>query len=351
MKRIITKIVLVSIFLIFAISLKSFAESTLRFYVKDGVKVDSGAIVEVPIIIDGINIQGIEKKIFSFSGTLEYDETVFELVPYQNGDNSSIVKVNPELEGYGIIIKYNNADRTITTTLDYDYISEMVASQNGNENINVQYLNNYIQIGTIKVKAKEDAKPGDYLVTISNISANNSEFDISGYNNETKIHVNEILEDITNNVYDDNDESVNKQTIETTDKLKKPNLNIEVSKDGKQIIITPDEEKGAIVNAITYRGKELEKKDGKFIFSSEPNNAYEFFIYGADGVCYGNEIVTTMVDVNEEDENTTEENKTEENIKKSPQTGDYIAGVAAVLHVVTIAACAFEMTRRLRKIK
>lgn len=350
MKKIITKIVLVSIFLIFAISLKSFAESTLRFYVKDGVKVDSGETVEVPIIIDGIDIQGIEKKIFSFSGTLNYDETVFELVPYQDGEKSSIIKINPELEDYGIKLKYNDTDRVITTSLDYDYINEMVASKN-DESIDVKYLYNYVQIGTIKVKAKDGAKPGDYLVTISNISANNGEFDILGYNNETKIHINEIPQKIVNDINDDNDESVNKQTIETTDKLKKPNLNIEVSKDGKQIIITPDEEKGAIVNAITYRGKELEKKDGKFIFSSEPNNAYEFFIYGADGVCYGNEIVTTIVDVNEEDENTTEENKTEENIKKSPQTGDYIAGVAAVLHVVTIAACAFEMTRRLRKIK
>lgn len=350
MKKIITKIVLVSIFLIFAISLKSFAESTLRFYVKDGVKVDSGETVEVPIIIDGIDIQGIEKKIFSFSGTLNYDETVFELVPYQEGEKTSIIKINPELEDYGINLKYSDTDRVITTSLDYDYINEMVASKN-DESIDVKYLYNYVQIGTIKVKAKDGAKPGDYLVTISNISANNGEFDILGYNNETKIHINEIPQKIVNDINDDNDESVNKQTIETTDKLKKPILNIEVSKDGKQIIITPDEEKGAIVNAITYKGKELEKKDGKFIFSSEPNNAYEFFIYGADGVCYGNEIVTTIVDVNEEDENTTEENKTEENIKKSPQTGDYIAGVAAVLHVVTIAACAFEMTRRLRKIK
>lgn len=352
MKRIIRKIIILSIFIIFAISLKSFAQSGFRFYIKEGVKVDPGETVEIPIIIDSINIEGIEKKIISFNGTLEYDKDVFELVPYQDGNEQYIIKLNPELNDYGIQVLYHQDTGIISTTLDSERTGEFTNRMQNTGNTNIEFLNNYLEIGTVKIKAKEAASAGDYSVTITNIEGNNTEFNIYSSENYTKVHINEIKSDDTNKQdTNENSDKSNKGIIDNSKTVKKAILKIEVSKDGKKITITPDEEKGAKILTILYKGKELIKEDGKFIFESEPNDVYEFFVYAEDGTCLGNEFVTTIVNEEEgtndetEKEDTTK-NEEKEDGKKSPQTGDMVFVIVGILISVVLTLVFVEVKNR-----
>ena len=352
MKKIIAKITFISIILVLLFSLKSFAESTFRFKIPDNVKLDAGEVTEIPIYIDSVNIEGVEKKILDFYGTLKYDKNVFELIPYQTGNNNSVVKINDELQNYGMEIIYNAETGKISTSLNLDFTRNMINKKEQNKGDEVNFLNGYIEIGTVKVKAKENAKPGDYEFTIADAQANNGEFEVEIGNPDTTIHINEPQKNAEINPIDNSSDEINHNDKTTEETSKKAILKIEVSKDGKKIIITPDVENGALISAITYNSRKLEYKDGSFVFDSEPNSVYEFFIYGADGSCLGNEFVKTIIkeenkqEGSKQEDNKKEETPAKENEKKSPQTADKISIAIAILSLMLIAIIATTIIKK-----
>ena len=344
MKKTLYRIVFLTILLLFTIYLKSFAQGSFDFYVKEGLKVKPGETIEVPLYLDGIKLDGVEKNLLAFYGTIQLDEKVFEIVPY--ADNS-IVKFSSELTQYGIEAKYTASSKQITALIDYNHIESMTNSeiQNSNAYMN-QYLNKAIQVGTIQVKAKESAEGGNYTCKITNLNAENGEFEITAVDKQTQIYI------LPNDTGDKNliEEDINEEerdVITNKEASKKAMLKIEVSKDGKKITITPDEVNGAEISSVTYKNEELDWDGEKFVFDSEPNMIYEFFIYGADGSCLGNEFVKTIIKEEEKQEdNKKEETPVKENEKKSPQTGDKIYIAVAILSLMLIAVIATTIIKK-----
>lgn len=345
-KRISKIIVLTIIFIaaLFMVSIKSYASGSFKLYFQDHLEADPGETLEVPIFLDSVNIEGVEKKMISFRGTIDIDESAFELIPYTEGDNSSIVNVSSNLETYGLEVSYNPENKHINGLLERSALSSVTNTENGTE-YEYEFVNELIQIGTVKVRVKDDIEGGNYKFKISECEGVSGEFEITGISTDTTIAVelkntgekNEITEE----------SNANRPETQLNSDTRTPKLTIDVSKDGKRITITPDEVNGAVIEAIKYKNTVLARENGSFVFDSEPNRLYEFFIFGVGGKCFGNEYVTTVV--NEEEK--TEENKDSKNETKSPQTGDYIAYTVAALQVAILAICVIEMTRRLRKIK
>lgn len=296
-KKIIIRTLVISIILIFAISLHSFAESSFRLKFKDDNKIKAGETIEIPIIVDNINIEGVEKKIFTFSGKVEFDEET----------------------------------KQILTSLDKEYLDKVNAGTV--EENNMKFLNNLLVLGTMKFKAKEDAKVGSYQVYISDVKANNSEFTIKPTMELTQINIYEDEEKEDEKPEVGKDQS-KYETNNNKNGSKKAILTIEVSEDGKNITLAPDEVNGAVVKKIKYKNTELAKENGVFVFESEPNNVYEFLIYGLNEGYLGNEFVSTKLA--KEDNNKRDENNGKKNEEKSPQTGDTFYFVSATLIIAVI---------------
>ena len=367
MKKTYIKIIILSIVFMFMACINSFAESSFRFMFENGKSVNPGEIVEVPIIIDRINIDGAEKKIYSFSGVIEYNTDIFELVPYVEQDGENYLKVNTELKDYGIDVVFDSESQKIKTSIDAGYFF----GRTGGDSIN--YLNNYIEVGTMKFKAKENATKGEYSLFIKDIEASNGEFIIKTTSDYAVLYINGEEESDDAVAENETDKSASNKIVNNNNK--KVVLKVEVSEDGKKITITPDEVNGEKIQVIKYKNNELKKENGKFIFNSEPNMIYEFFIYGVDGECLGNEFVKTIIESskddgkksdeskdensdNEKDKNNEENNNQKEdsnknsnsNEKKSPQTGDYLYIVIAIL-VLCIYGFVIVYTIKKSKIK
>ena len=370
MKKTLLRIVFLTIILLLSIYLKSFAQGTFNFYAKEGLKVKPGETIEVPLYLDGIKLDGVEKNLLSFSGTIEYDINAFELIPYEDG---SIVKVNEDVTSYeyevrvgtqsmkktikSMDIKYNASTKRITASITDDAVDLIVKNENSGasntyENFMDLYINKVIQVGTIQIKAKDNAESGNYVCKITDLKAENGEFEVESVEKETQIYI--IPKDTgTKNTIEEDASNEERDVIINKEASKKAILKIEVSKDGKKITITPDEVNGAEISAITNKNKELDWDGEKFVFDSEPNMIYEFFIYGADGSCLGNEFVKTIIkeEDNKQEENKQEENKKEEtpakeNEKKSPQTGDKIYIAVAILSLMLIAVIATTIIKK-----
>ena len=336
-KKLIIKTLVISIILIFTISLQSFAESSFRLKFQDGTKLKAGETIEIPIIVDNINIEGVEKKIFTFSGKVEFDEETFELVPYEIDGEEKFFKPSEELADYGLLVRYDEETKQIVTSLEKEYIDKVNAGTV--EENNMKFLNNLLVIGTMKFKAKEDAKVGSYQVYISNVEANNSEFTIKPTMEFTQINIYEEAKEEQEKPEAGKDQS-KYETNNNKNGSKKAILTIEVSEDGKSITLAPDEVNGAIVKTIKYKNTELAKENGVFVFESEPNNVYEFLVYGLNEGYLGNEFVSTKIKA-KEDNSKKEENKGDKKEEKSPQTGDivYLAGAMLIIAVIGLGIC------------
>ena len=169
MKKIIKKITFISIILIFVLSAKVFATSSFRIMFQDGKGAKVGETIEIPIIIDSINIEGAEKNIYYFTANLEIDEDSLELVAYENDE---YIKVNEELKDYGLEISYNAEEQKLQTGFSQQLINKL---SDEDDSSNIKALNNYLEIGTIKLKVKDGTKPDSYLIGITNVEGGNSE--------------------------------------------------------------------------------------------------------------------------------------------------------------------------------
>lgn len=347
MEKRISKIIILTIIFIaalFMVSIKSYASGSFKLYFPGDLKAEPGETIEVPLYLDSVNIEGVEKKMISFRGTVDFDSTAFELVPYTAGDASSVLSINDGLERYGLDVSYNADNNHVNGLLEPSALRTVTNTENGTE-YEYDFVNELIEVGKVKVKVKSGIEGGDYRFTISDAEGVSGEFEVVGINTNSTIHV--ALSNTGNKNEIADESSANRPETQLNSDTRTPKLTIEVSKDGKRITITPDEVNGAVIEAIKYKNTVLAKENGSFIFDSEPNKLYEFFIYGLGGKCFGNEYVTTVVN----EEAKTEENKDSKNETKSPQTGDYIAYTVAALQVAVLAVCVIEMTRRLRKVK
>ena len=325
MKKIINKITFISIILIFILSAKAFASSSFRIMFQDGNGAKEGEIIEIPIIIDSINIEGAEENIYYFTANLEIDEDALELVAY---DNDEYIKVNEELKDYGLEISYNAEEQKIKTGFSQQLINKL---SDEDDSSNIKALNNYLEIGTIKLKVKDGVEPDSYLIGITNIEGGNSEIYLDANDGYSFVKVYEDEEE-QEEVADKGEDESKSETIVVEDEKKKLILTIEVSEDKKLITLAPDEVNGAVVKTIKNKDTELAKENGVFVFESEPNKIYEFMIYGLDDGLLGNEYVSTIIEA-EEKETTPEDKKDsgKKNEEKSPQTGDEIYVISAIL--------------------
>lgn len=317
MKASIRRIIIISIFMLLAFCVKSFAASSFEFKFQEGVKVQLDQTFEIPVIIDNIDIEGVEKKLTYFSGTVNYNDTVFEFLECE------------DLYDQGIVVNYNSETQKISTTID-------VSNWNGTN------TDNLIMVGKMKFKVKPNSTPGKYDFCISDIEASNGENSVQATYKVVEVEVKGNEEPAVAPYVDDSTDKANKLVESDDGTSKKAILKIEVSQDGKKITITPDEENGSKISSITYKNTKLKKEEGKFVLATDPNMAYELFIYGADGKFLGNQYVTTVVqkennnDAKETDKTKADGSKADgskedgskeinnDNVKKSPQTGDYI---------------------------
>lgn len=339
MKKTIVKTIIIAIIAIIALlftSTKTFATNSFKVAFKDGYKVKSGEILEIPIILDSIEFEGAEKGLSNFSCKIEYDEDVFELV-----------KVNEETEtGEDIYIRRSSTLRD--TDVEF-YKETNVLLFNVKDSSNTDGLiNKSTEVGTMKFKVKENVESGYYNLKISELTGGNKSTTVRDLSYLTDVYVDGI-EDEEESL--DNLSTILSESLSSANEEEKKELiiNFIQNEEGTQVEIIPDEEKGTKITKIVVDGKELERKDNKYILETVPDDTYIAYIYGADleypAVRYikayskdnseGEEPTDNQTDEPKDDaEKTPTENK-ENNVDKSAQTGDLIWVAVAVLIIAS----------------
>ena len=115
----------------------------------------------------------------------------------------------------------------------------------------------------MKFKEDDNIYSGYYEVSITNIEIGNNTID----NTYSSILVNGLErrdhEDVNNSVNKESSLETIRQSSE-----KEVILDIDVSSDGKKIIITADEDNGVPVGYIVVDGQRIDLKDGKFVIET-----------------------------------------------------------------------------------
>ena len=265
MKKIIKKITFISIILIFVLSAKVFATSSFRIMFQDGKGAKVGETIEIPIIIDSINIEGAEKNIYYFTANLEIDEDSLELVAYENDE---YIKVNEELKDYGLEISYNAEEQKLQTGFSQQLINKL---SDEDDSSNIKALNNYLEIGTIKLKVKDGTKPDSYLIGITNVEGGNSEIYLDANDRYSVVEVYEDEEQEESPLDKGEDESKSDFGDETIVVPKKKDDSSEVV---ETIITTPAATQASTKKAENESEKSSEKATTTRKVTANNNGSY-----------------------------------------------------------------------------
>ena len=364
MKKII-KISILVIILGLCISIKSFAASPFRLIFKDGLEVNMGETIEVPLVLDSIRIDDVAQDLNILKCRIEYDENVFELVEFK----SDLKEVNQNTGRVTELVEYNDNTRAIV------YPS-------GTKRKSITEIT---ELGKVTLLAKDNIATGDYSIGVTDVQAGNDDGLIEVDGTETLIHVNGIdAEKQQEEEYQLELPEIEAPTAYEAE-FKEVKLRIQMKKDGTEIVITPDEVNGGKVGRIVVNDEEIERTGDKYIVKTKPNTFYNILAFDMNGNnVFSDSYVTSVATESSEDQNDTnsedtnkednkednkkdekeddkkqEENKTDEDkkddnnkasndVKKSPQTGD---GVYASIILLIIATFAWIIAYGMKYVK
>lgn len=311
MKKTCIKIMLlVVLFELLASTLVMGSSSSFRISLQSGNSVKQGEIIEIPIILDNVTFDGIQKGIIAFSGKIGFDENSFEMVPYED---NKYIKVSEELTnkeiGYTYLdIEFNIESKKFAMNLNVSYFNEVGG-----------YLDGYTKIGTIKLKAKENIQPGEYGLSIT---------EVTGGNNEMTVNVSSSLStvNVIGELVVENDNPENEEILGETKELiiggKTVKIKILQNKEGTELIIVPDEVDGVEIGKVVIGEDELKEENGKYAYSVKPGQKYTINFYGINGDFLASKDVTTSVYNETNDDNLDDEVNGDNNVGDNTQDKD-----------------------------
>ena len=336
MKKIFLKLsLLIIIFALFISSNVLANENTFRVSFQSGKTMDAGQTIDVPIRLDNINVDGIQKGVISFSCNINFDNTVFEIIPY--ADNT-YVQISEEMKDYANYT-FNIENNKFLFTLNSSYFDEIG-----------DYINNYVEIASIKLKAKETAETGNYELSITNIEGGNDEVNINGVDSISKLYINGI----ENNVVTE-EEDVLGSVNDITEENKEVIIDVKQNEDGSKVTITVDNENGMEVGFIKFNDIDYTSNNGVFEIDTIPGTTNTIKLYDLEGNFLGITYVQTIIkelsvengeidnDVTEDKDDEIKEdsdnndNKQDEDTNipgDSVQTGDKVYWAIAIILIV-----------------
>ena len=348
------------------LSIKSFAASPYLLEFSEQNSVEMGETIEVPLVLKNINPDDTIKYLKSVKCNISCDESAFEIVGFTT-------ELNTEESTY---VKYNAENKSVIYSPELGSIKES--------------LTEITELGKAKIKVKSEIAEGYYNLFVQNIEAGNGNELLTIENTSTPIFVNGIKQET-----EEDEKEIEQTDIPTENgvkvvgnEFKAIKLKIQMKKDGTQLVITADEENGGKVGTLKVNGKEIERKDGKYVVETEPNTYYRIDAYDVNGnIASSDSVITTVAgnaedtekpdntdkqsdeekkddenknntdnkedDKNKENDNKEDSNKEEgktdtntekentnkssEDVKKSPQTGDTVYTAIILLVVATFA--------------
>ena len=357
MKKYITRIILFIIICAFAIlPINSFATSTLKVSFEQGYSAKPGEVIDIPIILSDVNMDGKQKGLIDFACNINVDD-VFEIIK----NNDKYVSVNEDNKKY-IQTSFDSNNKKLIFNVSGDFFTDK-----GNS------LKSYIEIGTMKIKVKEGTKAGEYNVKIQNIVGENGEASVKGADTSTKIRV---KAEKTTEDDDDNSQTPGKVTSKLMYFWEQGEAKLYViqNETGTQVTIVPNEENGAKIGKIIVNGKEIQRVDGKYVIDTEFGDTLDITVYGEDGkflmsktyIVINDEVYENNFGSVEEGANSStgkthstnrnssssgqeagnKGNKGTDSPKASPQTGDVIFVSVAML---TLASAVLIATQIIKK--
>ncbi len=366
MKKII-KISILVIILGLCISIKSFAASPFRIMFEEGVEAKMGETVEVPLILDSINIDNVAQELNQVKCKITCDENVFEIV----GFNTDLVVVNQETG-------------TVSKNVYYNEETKAVVYPNGTNKV---YISDRTEIGVVTFKVKDNIETGNYNIRVIDVEASNDGNLIELDGMTTSVYVKGI--DVEETKEEEEEYQVEVPEVQGPtvyeEEFKEIKLRIQMKKDGTQLVITPDEVNGGKVGSIKVNGVLVERTDDKYVVATEPNTFYNILVFDVYGNnVYSDSFVTSVVEeetkneenTNKEDDKKDEEKKDEDKkdeqqntdkedtnkedtnkedtakpsseVKKSPQTGD---GIYTSIILLVVATCAWIIAYGVKYVK
>lgn len=330
MKKTIFKIIILAVLLEVLMRVSVYASSSFRLKFEDGKQVDAGDVVEIPVIIDQVLMDGVQKGVLAFKGTVDYDSDVLDLVAFDSGE---YFQIDEDIRRYASA-SYEEGSKLLFYNLNTNYINDIKDS-----------LNEYTVLGKMKFRANEDAETGNYEITIKDIQVTNDEVSTEGYSETTLLHINGAEQENPVIPDDDDLDSGAKRIVNERDE-KDQKLAIEVNEDGTLMLITVDQVNGAKVAYIVVDGKKLDKKDNKFAMVTEPNKTYLLYLYDENGNYIGKEYVNTFIEDKSSDENDEKEKEQKNENQKRPKTGDMIMLSVATLIIFGYSGLALYLVKK-----
>lgn len=309
MKKVLFKLFVIVIFIQACIVTNVFAADSFRVKFQEELSVKAGETIEIPIIMDNIDFNGIQKGVIAFSCKLNYDNTVFELVEY---DDNNTFKINEDIELY---VQYNYINESNKLVLEF---SESYFDEFGGK-----YVDSALEIGKIKIKAKEDILSGAYSLSITEVEGGNTDTVINVSDYESKLYV--IGTEIVEQTKEDENNAIG-QTVNGTQENKKIVVSITQNDEGTELYVKPDSEEGIEISKIVVENNEVTLKDGVYTAKVVPGGIYKIHLYDKNGGFIGTQIVKIAGEVVElentgtpvvDDENKEEDNNANNNVNNN----------------------------------
>ena len=269
MRKIVLKVCSLLIVVMLLLSTKIYAARNSSFSIEfqQGIELSENEAVEVPILMNGIDFEGLQKGILAFSFQIEYDTDNLELekypAPSQNKPASYFKQTGEEISSYQF------TDSTLA----------FAGSFNTSD-----YQDEIVEIGRIKVKAKANTPNGKYTISIKKIKGGNDDITVEMEDFNTYVYVKYNDEDIAEEetIVETTTAKGEKETTElgTT---KTVVADIDQNDNGTRIYITIDAEKSTPVKKVLIDDKEMEFTDGKYTAETEPNRVYKIYYYDENG--------------------------------------------------------------------
>lgn len=274
MKKVLFKLFVIVIFIQACIVTNVFAADSFRVKFQEELSVKAGETIEIPIIMDNIDFNGIQKGVIAFSCKLNYDNTVFELVEY---DDNNTFKINEDIELY-VQYNYTNESNKLVVQFSNSYFNEFGG----------KYVDSALEIGKIKIKAKEDILSGAYSLSITEVEGGNTDTIINVSDYESKLYV--IGTEIIEQTKEDENNAIG-QTVNGTQENKKIVVSITQNDEGTELYVKPDSEEGIEISKIVVENNEVTLKDGVYTAKVVPGGIYKIHLYDKNGGFIGTQIV------------------------------------------------------------
>lgn len=294
-------IVLLIQLLNFSVAYASSSQSSFTVRFGNELNVKSGENVNVPIIIDSVNIANtVQRGIVAFNCKFKFYDDTLEMLGTTSGSTTEYFHANENISAAINKCYFTKETNALLIELDVSRLGD-----------GRQYIDSYTELGYITLHAAENAKDGFYPVSIVDVEGGNDEQSVRPKGSTSYIHVDGIKEQLAQRA----DNMINEATRGTTTNLNRNELMVSFneSDDGTKLFIHVDEQNGAKVASAAIDGNALEKKGDYFEANVEPGKAYAVSFYDENGNTVGIKWVNIENRETINDGNTTNDTNTVDN--------------------------------------